>query len=119
MPGPILETLTHTVDRLTAAGIEATVDPRDLNLPAVWVTIDRLDLNRLSGDAATVTIGLTAIAPDSGNPTALTDLDDLVAAVDAEFAGRSWDPRAVMLPSQSTTPLPALYTTITLEWSKS
>lgn len=118
MPGPILESLEHATARLTARGLNATSDPRNLNLPAVWVTLEGLHLDRLSGDAGAVDVALYAIVPDTGTPGTLTQLDTLVETIDLEFPARDWEPRAVALPSMSATPLPALYTTITLDWRR-
>ena len=117
MPGPISETLTHVVDQLTAGGITATTDPRDLNLTGVWVTLTRIASARFAGGIVTLDVGLTAIAADSGAAGTLSDLDELVLALDAIYPHQTWEPRSVVVASQSPTHLPALHTTITLEWS--
>lgn len=113
----LAEALGHAVDTLTAAGVAASTDPRDLNLPAVWVTISELPPRRLSGTAGEVRVGLTAIVADAGFPGTLDELDALVDAVEAVFPTAGWDPQAVVLPSMGKTPMPALATTIILDWS--
>ena len=118
MMAGILEALTDVVDELRALGLSADADPRSLNIPGVWVTLTRYAADRLTRDAATVEVALTAIVPDAGSPRTLEALDVLVDAVGQAFPGLDWEPRAVLLPSQAPTPLPALTTTLTLEWRR-
>lgn len=116
--GAITESLTYVQGILTGHDVPAAIDPRDLNLPAVWVTIDGYDTDRLNQAAGTISVTLFAIATDSGTPTSLEQLDTLVDGVTTALGGANWESRAVLLVSQGPTPLPALSTTISLDWSK-
>lgn len=114
----ILDALTDVTDALRGRGLNADSDPRNLNIPGVWVTLDHYAGDRLTPDAATVTVALTVIVPDAGTPATLAQLDELVDVIGVEFPGLGWEPRAVILPSQSPQPLPALTTTLTLDWRR-
>ncbi len=72
--------LTGIVDVLTAAGVNAAVDPRDLNLPGVWVTVHDITDPTLCGDYS-VRAQLCLIVGDFGTATSLHHLDGLLAAV--------------------------------------
>lgn len=76
-PLPVL--LADLVDSLTAAGLRATIDPRDVNAPAVWVSPRQIAHDILSG--GTVTVDLWLIAPDNGIPAALAVLADMLDTV--------------------------------------
>ncbi len=117
MAGHIADAVDEVLGRLAAAGVSATPDPRDLNLPAVWVTVDGVSTRLLAAGVALVDLTLVAIVPDTGIPGTLDDLDDLVVAVEAAFPALEWETRAVALPSMGKTPLPALSTTIQLRSS--
>lgn len=107
----ISEAIEYVVAQLTAAGVAATPDPRDLSLPGVLVGLHSVTRN-LDGSAE-VRVRLLAVAPDNGAPMGL--LDDLLDAVgcaglvDAEAV-------AITLPNHSPAPLPALelLTTVTI-----
>jgi hypothetical protein len=70
------------VDRLTAAGIPAALDERDLNPPGVLVLPPAVDY-RFSGPCAGATWTLLAAVPDAGTGPALPGLSDLVERVRA------------------------------------
>ena len=95
------------VAKLKAAGLPASVDPRDVNPPAVWVQLDRVAFDRFdiawSGDWI-----LWLIAPDAGTAPALRTLGALADQVWAVYptitAGAA---QAITLPAGGD-PLPAL-----------
>lgn len=107
----ISEAFEYVVAQLTAAGVAATADPRDLSLPGILVGLHSATRN-LDGSAE-VRVRLLAVAPDNGAPA--RHLDDLLDAVwvvglvDAEAV-------AITLPNHSPAPLPALelFTTVTV-----
>lgn len=74
--------LTGVVDVLTAAGINAALDPRDLNLPGVWVTVHDITDPTLCG-GYDVRAQLCLIAGDFATATALQHLGALLDAVAA------------------------------------
>ena len=82
-PSPLSAALTAVVDALTAAGINATTDPRDLSLPGAWVTVhDVIDPTLCGG--YTVRADVCLMAGDTGAPhsvEALGQLLDLAAQV--------------------------------------
>src|SRR6478609_8238121 len=65
------------VDRLMAAGVQATVDERDLNPPAVLVTVPLLSY-RFGKESWTAQFTLAAVVPNSGRATALGGLSVLL-----------------------------------------
>lgn len=71
--------LADVVDALTAAGIAAVVDMRDLNPPAVYVAAPQLAFDRLRGWTAVV--DLWAVVPAAGRLQALSGLGPLLAQV--------------------------------------
>lgn len=101
----LTEALAHVRDDLIAAGLNAAIDPRDLRLPGVWVTVDRYKANRLSGTAAGIRVKLLLIAPDQGH--AIEDLDQLVATVSTGYP-IEFEAAVVALPNHAPDPLPAL-----------
>ena len=92
------------VDKLTAAGIAACADMRDLNPPAVLVSAPVIDWDRLTG--YTATWQLYAVVPNAGRLAALDTLGTLIEQVRAVWPVEHGDP--VDLPSLDTAdPLPA------------
>lgn len=102
--------VTDLVDALNGAGIDAAADPQDLTPPGVWVQLESIDHNLLSGDV-TVRLRLYLIAGDTGTLNALDTLSTLLRRVlrivdpntDQPTTGES-----VYLPDNPSTPLPAL-----------
>ncbi|WP_330182821.1 hypothetical protein OHB26_03660 [Nocardia sp. NBC_01503] len=107
--------LDIVVSQLRAAGIRASVDPRDLNPPCAWVAA-RTVAHDLLGGGGTVTADIYLIAPNIGVPQALktlTGLLDQALTVIAPDADTSLSER-VPLPSGGD-PLPAFRITVDLE----
>lgn len=105
-------------DKLSATGLDATADPRSLNLPGVWIQPTGFDHDRLSVGAYTATWTLHAVVPDNGpieSLDALTELDALLR--DALPALGAASIVGVQLPNHSAEPLPALQYTIDMEVS--
>lgn len=95
------------VDRLTAAGVRATLDERDLNPPAVLVGPPAVSWRFRRGDFdATFTAWCTV--PNSGRRTAIKDLGDLVTAAAAalRLPVLTGEPADLVVPELSA-PLPA------------
>lgn len=106
---------TFVVDALTAAGINAQHDPRDLNLPGAWVTPGEVELTRLDGKTGDVDVIVALVAPDVGGLDSLRILDDLLAkAITAGIGATSWEPGTVQLENLGAGGLPALIATTTI-----
>ncbi|MCP2281066.1 hypothetical protein [Nocardia amikacinitolerans] len=100
---------------LRAAGVRASVDPRDLNPPCAWV-VGRSIAHELLGGGGTVTADVFLIAPDAGVPQAyrtLTGLLDLALTVLEPDADTSLS-ESVTLPGGGG-PMPAFRLTVNLE----
>lgn len=91
---------------LHAAGIRASTDPRDLDLPAVWITPETISTPTLAGDPLAVTWTAYAIAPDTGDPT--DHLSRLVDDLTALFPGLTFHSAGIVVANQSPDPLPSL-----------
>jgi hypothetical protein len=74
------------VGRLTAAGVPAALDERDLNPPGVLVRPPEISY-RFSGGCAEATWTLLAAVPNSGTGPALVALSDLVDRARAALGG--------------------------------
>jgi hypothetical protein len=100
--------LQQIADALTAGGVPAAVDPRDVTIPGAWV--QRVwRAQDLLGDAVTLRIRVLLVSPDVGAWDALGHLDamyDLAYRVVPPNTGTPALDRTVLLPGSST-PYPA------------
>lgn len=100
------EAMSALVAQLEAAGIRATVDPRDVNPPAVLVEPPTMEY-RFATRAVDYAWTLTAIVPNSGTRPALDELAELVEDVRvALMAGVRARP-VTWVPLEAGDPLPA------------
>lgn len=101
------------VDKLMAAGIQATVDERDLNPPAVLVAVPLLTY-RFGKSCWDAQFTLAAVVTNSGRAAALGNLSTLLNQVTAALGGIPVTARAIDLtvPDQGA-PLPAYELTYT------
>ncbi|MBF6483845.1 hypothetical protein IU431_06695 [Nocardia otitidiscaviarum] len=107
--------LEDVAAQLRAAGVRASVEPRDLNPPCAWVVGRSLAHELLSG-GGTLTADVYLIAPDTGIMAALaalTELLDLALTVIEPDADTSLS-ESVTLPGGGG-PLPAYRLTVNLE----
>lgn len=100
----IFDRLTNLVGQIQALGINATMDPRDTQIPGALVDLDSLgDDDTLCGDlSATATVWL--VVPDHDHPTALAELLEMYDLVAHLSTGA--DTAELVLPDLP--PLPAL-----------
>lgn len=107
------EAAQSIVATLAAAGIQATLDERDLNPPAVLVAIPLLSYRFGKGfwDAQ---VTLAVVVPNSGRASALGNLSVLLAQVHAAMGGAPVTARAIdlLVPDQGA-PLPGYEMTFT------
>lgn len=94
----IADTLQDLVDALNAADVPASLDPNDLNLPGVFVTLDRLATGTLTGSYGIVRARLLLLVPERDARRSLEALEALYVAT-----------TAVVTPSSDTEALPANY----------
>lgn len=108
MSAGIKTALVNLAADLTAAGIVASIDPAELQAPCVWVDIDHLAPELMSGDG-TVWAQLHLIAPNAAPLDALDLLDGLLAQVlDVIDPEDDIVTETVVLPSNTSEGLPAL-----------
>lgn len=114
----LTEACTHALDVLRGAGLAAALDPRDLTIPGVWITVDTATRDRLDQDSGTVVVQLVAVGSGSGHSVALVELDQLLAAVDAAVTvDDGWRGSAIRLPNHSQALLPCMRASLTIEVS--
>lgn len=92
------------VEELTAAGIDAVVDPRMANPPCAIVQFDSLDRLTLCGEVSPKAV-IYLVAPDNGLDSALTILFDMAGKLPARYIHTA---TSDVVPVGGTTPLPAL-----------
>ena len=106
--------LAYVVDELDVVEVNATTDPRDLVLPGVWITPEKVTRDTLAG-GSTVTVAVIAIAASSSTPKAVADLDHLLASIATwSEAPATWQAATIRLPNHAAEPLPCLRGTIEL-----
>lgn len=71
--------LTAVADALTAGGVAAALDPRDVTPPAAWVHLGPWTYDRLSGQCLSAQVLIDLVSPDSGVLDAMGLLEDLEA----------------------------------------
>lgn len=102
------------LDALRAAGVRASLDARDLNPPAVLVTLEGLEHERLDPAYGLTEWALWLTVPDTGTLPTLTAVSTLLDQVAAVFMLEG-PTRTDRLPHpDSPDGLPALRTTIRL-----
>lgn len=104
---------------LQDVGVQASLDPADLNLPGVWLTVETIQAWTVRGTLR-LTCALYLIAPNVDPVRALEELTDLYNTVrtvltpDGPVALQG-----VILPSAPTEPMPALRVPVYLPGSAS
>lgn len=109
----LADSLAGVVDTLNAAGVAATTDPRDLQVPGAWVTVHDVIDPTLCG-VYTVRARVCLIASDNGMSHELDALGRLLdLAYDAVTFDEAVTPMTVTPPGMA--PLPALVITTTTD----
>lgn len=111
--------LQALVDALTAGGVPAAIDPRDLTPPAAWVHLGPWTYDTLcGGDVVDAQVLIDLIGIDSGTLDAMGTLDDLetLAVMILGPPRAPVQPATLTLPD-NTTALPAYRLTYQLELS--
>lgn len=95
--------------QLTAAGVVATGDPRDLNLPGAWVEPSTVEFDTLAADQAEVTLRVHLVVPDNGPMPSMDALGDmLMIARRIGYRMINITTEGVTLQNHGADPLPAL-----------
>ena len=99
--------VSDVVGRLTAGGVRATLDERDINPPCVYVAPPAVEYRFGRGDF-TATFTAWCVTGAAGRAADLSALGDLLDAVGIalDFAGIRADPADLLIPQQAA-PLPA------------
>lgn len=106
------DSLKDIAEMVTAAGVPAAVDPRDLNLPGAWVTPGLVSFDVLDVDTAFMTFDIYLVAPDHGAAHSLNSLGDMLAKIRPALQVGEAMPVMVNLPNHGAEALPALLISI-------
>ena len=106
--------LTDITEALTAGGVQAVFDPRDLVTPGVLVQVRELEYSRMDNATVDVVADLWLIATNSGPALDAQQLDDLAAQVRTVFPARTFETAVFTLGNHAPDNLPGLKTTIHL-----
>lgn len=105
--------VTALVDALVAAGVRATLNPADLNLPAAWVNVETIRALTVDGSLQ-LEVAVYLIAPDGDYTVAYDTLAELYNATATVLSPDGpVTPQGVVLPGTSTA-LPALRVPVNL-----
>lgn len=77
----IVDTLQGLCDALSAEGVRASIDPRDLNAPCVWVTGNQATTDMYLCGGAEMRVDVYLVAPDHGYPRTLATLEEMLSKV--------------------------------------
>lgn len=106
--------VVQVVDVIKGAGVNATTEAADLDLPGVVVYPDIVSYERLDATTYRLDVGLLFVAGQLRALDALDRLDDLVDKVATVLPINELRAVMVRLSSQSADDLPAFQTTVSL-----
>lgn len=112
MVANIGDALQDIADMVTAAGVPAALDPRDLELPGAWVTPGAVSFDVLDADTAHMRFDVYLVAREHGAKVSLNTLGGMLAKVRPALGVPSAQPLMVNLPNHGADPLPALLLSI-------
>lgn len=112
---PIGDSLQDIADMVTAAGVPAAVDPRNLALPGAWVTPGLVSFDTLDADKALMRFDVYLVAPDHGAVHALNELGTMLSKLRDQLPVGEAQPVMVNLPNHGADAMPALLITIDAE----
>lgn len=110
----LADAVAQVVAELKAAGVNASQEASDLDLPGVVVYPDLVSYERLDATTYRLDVGLLFVAGQLRAPDALDLLDGLIDAVAAVLPLNELRAVMVRLGSQSADDLPAFQTTVSL-----
>ena len=95
-----LKALTEIVD----PAVPASLDPRDVNPPAAWISGRRAEDLTLAGDPATIVCDIYLVARDAGIPDALEALEAMSTALTEQLAAAGVGIESIALDEAVTLP---------------
>jgi len=104
--------LQDIADQITAAGVPATTDPRNLNLPGAWVTPGTVSFDVLDAQTAFMRFDVYLVAPDHGAVHSLNALGEQLAQLRTALPIGEAQPVMVNLPNHGADAMPALLISI-------
>ena len=110
-----LAIVQELAEAVTAAGVPATVDPRDLVLPGALIKPTVIERDRVYLGHLTVTCEVLLIATNDGIAADLATLDGLTDRQSAVIPGREIEVVSIKLDNHAADPLPAYKITTTVE----
>jgi hypothetical protein len=108
----IVEAINDIVDSLKAAGIAATADPSELELPGVLVMPGLIEFPYLSGTQFDQEFDLFLLVSPKGGVENWVDLQALLQKLRTVYEIPEALPVSVPLPNHSAGPVPALQVTL-------
>lgn len=106
------ELLPDMAATLATTGLNATMEPKYLNPPCVWLALGNVRIDTLDR-SATADVQVTFIVSDLGTTESLGTLSEMIrtAMIVMEFP-EEIEPIAISVPTTGNVPLPAMRTTI-------
>lgn len=109
---PIGQSLQDIADQVTAAGVPASVDARNLNLPGAWVTPGLVSFDVMDAATAFMRFDVYLVAPDHGAVHSLDALGGMLAKLRQAIPVGEAQPVMVNLPNHGADAMPALLISI-------
>jgi hypothetical protein len=104
----LLEALDYVRAELLSVGIRAEVDPRDVNPPAAWITLNQIEHGAVICGGSVIRVHVYLIVPDAGVIESTVQLQDMLNSALRVFdPDDATTPQTVQL-SGGGNPLPAL-----------
>lgn len=107
--------LNDIAELVTAAGVPAAVDARNLSLPGAWVNPGTVSFDTLDADKAAMRFDVYLVAPDHGAIHSLNELGRMLSQLRDQLPVGEAQPVMVNLPNHGADPMPALLITIDAE----
>ncbi|UVK60160.1 tail terminator [Arthrobacter phage SerialPhiller] len=112
------DALQDIANMVTAAGVPAAVDPRNLNLPGAWVTPNTVGFDVLDADTAHMRFDVYLVTGDHGAVESLNSLGAMLTKVRKPLQVGDAQPVMVNLPNHGAGALPALLISIDAQITK-
>jgi hypothetical protein len=91
------DALQEVVDTLTAAGVPASTEPGELDLPGAFVVPGVINFDLLSGDDYSMVIDIYLLTPNNGAIEAINSLQDMLVKVRTVYGVPNAEPMSLPL----------------------